>query len=121
MIMLSFCVYIKGGELMEIEKNFDKKFSDIYDSLIDNNEPYEQYSLAYLLDLFSDYNNDYHALAEIEKAYLFAKRLHEQSDHPVRESGEPYITHPLAVAIILAKLHADKDTICAALLHDVIK
>ena len=105
---------------MDGEKKFDKNFSEIYDSLIES-ETNEQPSLAYLLDLFSEYNNDYHALAEIEKAYLFAKKLHEQSDHPYRESGEPYIVHPLAVAIILAKLHADKDTICAALLHDVIE
>ena len=101
--------------------DIDKKILEMYDSLINDNVEYEQYSLAYLLDLFSDYNNDYHALDEIEKAYLFAKRLHEQSDHPLRESGEPYIIHPLAVAIILAKLHADKDTVCAALLHDVIE
>ena len=105
---------------MDVNKKINKFFDEIYDPLTkcENNE---KPSLAYLLDLFSEYNNDFHALDEIEQAYLFAKRLHAKSDHPRRESGEPYIIHPLCVAIILAKLHADKDTICAALLHDVIE
>ena len=36
-------------------------------------------------------------------------------------SGEPYIIHPLSVAYILADMHADKDTVCAGLLHDTIE
>ena len=54
----------------------------------------------------------------ITKAYEFAKKSH---DGQIRQSGEPYITHPLAVANILANMHADKDTVCAGLLHDVIE
>ncbi len=54
----------------------------------------------------------------IKKAYDFAFKAHKKG---VRESGEPYITHPLAVAYILSEKFADKDTICAALLHDVIE
>ena len=57
-------------------------------------------------------------LDEIRKAYDYASLLHKNQR---RESGEPYITHPLSVALILAELHADKDTICAALLHDTIE
>lgn len=54
----------------------------------------------------------------ITKAYEFAKRCH---DGQFRQSGEPYIVHPLAVATILANMHADCNTVCAGLLHDVIE
>ncbi len=55
---------------------------------------------------------------EIQKAYDFAQVLHEGQ---VRQSGEAYITHPLNVAYILADMKADKDTICAGLLHDTLE
>ena len=54
----------------------------------------------------------------IEKAYNLARKAHENQ---VRKSGEPYIIHPLCVAIILADLEMDKETIAAGLLHDVIE
>ena len=54
----------------------------------------------------------------IEKAYKHALKYHENQK---RESGEPYIIHPLAVAYILSNMHADCTTVCAALLHDVIE
>ncbi len=54
----------------------------------------------------------------IEKAYQVAARAHEGQ---VRKSGEPYIIHPLYVAIILADLEMDKETIAAGLLHDVVE
>lgn len=54
----------------------------------------------------------------ILKAFDFANELHKGV---CRQSGDPYITHPLEVAIILSEMHADKDTICAALLHDTIE
>ena len=54
----------------------------------------------------------------IEKAYHIAYKAHENQ---VRKSGEPYIIHPLCVAIILADLEMDKETIAAGLLHDVVE
>ena len=54
----------------------------------------------------------------IEKAYEVARRAHEGQ---LRKSGEPYIIHPLYVAIILAGLEMDKETITAGILHDVVE
>lgn len=55
---------------------------------------------------------------KITKAYEKARELHEGQ---FRDSGEPYISHPLAVAEIVAGLELDTDSICAALLHDVVE
>lgn len=55
---------------------------------------------------------------EIYQSYLVAEKAHEGQK---RASGEPYITHPLSVGLILAEIHMDKQTIMAALLHDVIE
>ena len=52
------------------------------------------------------------------KAYQYAKDSHSGQ---IRESGEEYITHPLTVAYILSEMKADKETICAALLHDTLE
>ena len=54
----------------------------------------------------------------IERAYETAARLHANQ---LRKSGDPYITHPLAVATILAELGMNHETLCAALLHDTIE
>lgn len=57
-------------------------------------------------------------LDKIIKAYELADKCHQGQ---VRDSGDPYITHPVAVAFILVELGMDTDTICAALLHDVVE
>jgi GTP diphosphokinase / guanosine-3',5'-bis(diphosphate) 3'-diphosphatase len=54
----------------------------------------------------------------VQEAYETANAAHHGQR---RLSGEPYITHPVAVASILADLHLDAQTLCAALLHDVIE
>jgi guanosine-3',5'-bis(diphosphate) 3'-pyrophosphohydrolase len=57
-------------------------------------------------------------VAAIEKAYEIADRAHAGQK---RKSGDPYITHPLAVATILAELGMTAPTLCAALLHDTVE
>ena len=59
------------------------------------------------------------ALARVDEAYRFAAEFHHDQR---RRSGEPYINHPVDVALILAEdLHSDEDSICAALLHDTVE
>ncbi len=63
----------------------------------------------------------YHPSADIsmiEKAFQVAMEAHKDQ---VRKSGEPYIIHPICVAIILADLELDKESIVAGLLHDVVE
>lgn len=55
---------------------------------------------------------------KILEAYQLAKQAHEGQ---LRQSGDPYIVHPLAVANILVQLGMDSDSLCAALLHDVVE
>ena len=54
----------------------------------------------------------------LKQAYIVARDAH---DGQMRSSGDPYITHPVAVAINLANMHLDHETLMAALLHDVIE
>jgi len=56
--------------------------------------------------------------AKIRRAYYFAEWCHSGQ---IRDSGEPYITHPIAVAEILADLQLDPDTVAAGLLHDTLE
>ena len=69
-----------------------------------------------LIDRVKEYNPE--EVEIIKKAYYYAERLH---DGQTRQSGEPYIIHPLNVAYILSNIYADRDTICAGLLHDVLE
>ena len=54
----------------------------------------------------------------VNRAYFFAEQAHFGQR---RRSGEPYVTHPLAVAGILADMHMDHQSLIAAMLHDVIE
>jgi guanosine-3',5'-bis(diphosphate) 3'-pyrophosphohydrolase len=63
----------------------------------------------------------YHPTADadlINKAYIYAARMHEGQ---TRKSGDPYFIHPVSVAHIIADMHLDGASVCAALLHDVIE
>ncbi|WP_456268720.1 RelA/SpoT family protein [Kushneria sp. AK178] len=57
-------------------------------------------------------------IAQVRRAFYYAEQAH---DGQRRRSGEPYVTHPLAVANILANMHMDYQSLMAAMLHDVIE
>ena len=74
-----------------------------------------------LFDLLIEKIRKYHPSDDttmISKAYEVARNAHAGQ---LRKSGEPYIIHPLCVAIILADLELDKESIIAAILHDVVE
>ena len=54
----------------------------------------------------------------VRRAYFYAQQAH---DGQFRRSGDPYVTHPLAVASILSEMHMDHQSLMAAMLHDVIE
>ena len=70
-----------------------------------------------LLNAIKESNRPYD-VDKIRKAYEWADNSHNGQ---MRKSGEPYIIHPIAVAVILIDLGMDTDTVCAGLLHDVIE
>ena len=72
-------------------------------------EPLKELSATYLSKVQVDL---------LKHAYVVAREAH---DGQMRSSGDPYITHPVAVALNLAKMHLDHETLMAALLHDVIE
>ena len=63
-------------------------------------------------------NKKSYDLEKINRAFEYAKSLHEGQ---FRLSGEPYIMHPVSVAVIVAELGLDTESICAALLHDAVE
>ena len=73
-------------------------FEDLMTALKESNRPYD--------------------FDKITEAYQYASKAHEGQ---LRQSGDPYITHPIAVAQILVELGMDTETICAGLLHDVVE
>ena len=73
-------------------------FEDLMTALKESNRPYD--------------------FDKITEAYQYASKAHEGQ---MRQSGDPYITHPSAVAQILVELGMDTETICAGLLHDVVE
>ncbi len=70
-----------------------------------------------ILDKVSPYYTE-RDITQLQKAYVFAARAHKGQ---VRRSGEPYLSHPLEVASMLADMQMDAVTLTAALLHDVLE
>ncbi|MBV1787835.1 RelA/SpoT family protein [Marinobacterium sp. D7] len=73
------------------------------------------------IDALSENLTEYLDLAQIRqvrRAYFYAEQAH---DGQRRKSGEPYVTHPLAVAGVLSEMHMDHQSLMAAMLHDVIE
>ena len=73
--------------------------------------------LSVLTDKLSNYL-DQKEVKKVERAYSYAEQCHSGQ---MRQSGDPYISHPLAVANILADMRLDHESLMAALLHDVIE
>ena len=73
-------------------------------------------TLEDLLEKIKDYDKE--DIEMVKKAYQYADLYHKNQ---YRQSGEPYIIHPLNVCYTLAEMHADCDTLCAGLLHDVLE
>ncbi len=73
------------------------------------------------LEQLTDAIAHYHPAADLElvrRSYEFAAKAHEGQ---TRRSGDPYVTHPLAVAQIIAELKLDLASVCAGLLHDAVE
>ena len=75
------------------------------------------YTFEDLMKALKESNRPYN-FEMITQAYHYAEKAHEGQ---MRQSGDPYITHPIAVAQILLELGMDTETICAGLLHDVVE
>ncbi len=75
-------------------------------------------SLSDIILNYKKYNKSLDDIEMIKKAYNYASVLHNGQ---YRQSGEPYIIHPLNVAYILSEMYADRDTICAGILHDTLE
>ncbi len=76
-----------------------------------------RFLISDLCRIVEDYMSE-DQVKEVYQAYLFGAQAHEGQ---YRKTGEPYIYHPISVARILAEMHMDSRSICAAILHDVIE
>ncbi len=83
-----------------------------------NNSILNQYTGIEKLMTVIESSEKKYDVEKIERAYIYAKSLHEGQ---FRVSGEPYISHPIAVAEIATSLGLDTDSICAAFLHDTVE
>ena len=104
-------------ELMKSPNNGKKKFEEDEKKIIPHN--FEEPDVLFET-LIKDLKK-YHPSDELDiivKAYDIAREAHKDQR---RKSGEPYIIHPICVAIILAQLEMDKETIVAGILHDVVE
>ena len=95
----------------------EKAFSTEATKVMPKGEKTPDERFADLQDMTRGYLTDEEE-AKLEKAFRFAASAHEGA---CRKSGEPFIAHPVEVAIILADLRMDVETLCAALLHDTVE
>ena len=95
----------------------EKAFSTEATKVMPKGEKTPDERFADLQDMTRGYLTDEEE-AKLEKAFRFAANAHEGA---CRKSGEPFIAHPVEVAIILADLRMDVETLCAALLHDTVE
>ena len=86
------------GKVVPVDRNLEARFEVLLDRVSQNRSGED--------------------LAPLRRAFAFAAEHHQQQ---TRESGEPYLSHPLEVAFILADLRLDVTTLCAALLHDIVE
>ena len=93
----------------KIEKRSSKKVKDSQDPDLEYQKLHQKTEL---------YIKDPQSLEQLKKSYIFAKERHEGQ---YRKSGEPYIIHPVNVAMILADLNVDISSLIAAILHDVVE
>ena len=84
---------------------------------MESNSENTEFNCNRLLDLLRVSGKNFD-LEKVKRAYEYANELHCGQ---FRQSGEPYISHPLAVAEIVAGLGLDTDSVCAALLHDTVE
>ena len=98
----------------ESRTNINRVKKDI--SSPDSFTPPEELKRQLITTMQSIYDEE--DIEAVERAYKVAYKAHEKQK---RKSGEPYIIHPLCVAIILADLELDKETIVAGLLHDAVE
>lgn len=84
-----------------------------------NINDWRHYSPQTLIDFVKVYDDSAESLNRIEKAYIFAEDKHQYQ--PPRDSGEPFISHPVACANFLAIMRMDIDSIVAGLLHDTLE
>lgn len=106
---------IKKSDITASAEN--KNLSSPSEHLIDIPEYDDNFTIEKLIQKILTDDRQYD-LSKIVSAYEFAAKAHEGQK---RSSGQAYIIHPLAVAYILLELGMDTDTICAALLHDVVE
>ncbi|MCK5878012.1 MAG: bifunctional (p)ppGpp synthetase/guanosine-3',5'-bis(diphosphate) 3'-pyrophosphohydrolase [Candidatus Marithrix sp.] len=80
-------------------------------------DPSQKILISKLCELLEEYLDD-SQIKEVYYAYLYSAEAHEGQ---MRKSGEAYIFHPIAATYILGQMHSDTQTLCAAMLHDVIE